>query len=146
EGCDRRVTSSTFLNNAAVTRGGALESLHDFEVGSHTAVLADCYFQDNTSTVFGGAVVGEGASQGPATAMLITGCTFVRNQAAEGGAVVIDTLPVRVEDSLFRNNVGTVNAGALATTNVVATIVGAPNDFVTTVSRCSFVGNVARAD
>ena len=52
-------------------------------------------------------------------------------------AISQPTLPVLVEGSLFINNIATVAAGALATTNVVGTIVGAPNNFVTTVSGCT---------
>jgi hypothetical protein len=147
DGSDVTVTNSAFLHNAAVTRAGGMEGLNDFENGaSHTSTLTNDYFQDNTCTVFGGAVVGEGAYQGPDSKMLIQGCTFVHNQAAEGGAIVIDTLPVLVQGSSFVNNVATVDAGALATTNVVGTIVGAPNHFVTTLSGCSFLGNVCEAD
>lgn len=147
DGSDLLVTNSTFLNNRALIRAGALEALNDFENGvSHTSALINCYFQDNTCRVFGGAVVAEGAYQGPDSMMLVRGCTFVHNQAAEGGAIVVDTLPVFVEDSTFINNIATVTAGALATTNVVATLVGAPNNFVTVISRCLFLENVCKAD
>jgi predicted outer membrane repeat protein len=144
---DVTATHCRFLNNSAVTRAGALEGLNDFENGiSHTSNLADDYFQDNTCQVFGGAIVGEGAYQGAASAMTVRNATFVHNQAPEGGAIVIDTLTVRVDDCSFVNNVATVDAGALATTNVVGTIAGAPNTFATTVSDSAFIDNVCQAD
>lgn len=146
DGSDLTATNSAFYNNAALVRAGGLEGLNDFEVGSHTSKLVNDYFQDNTCVVFGGAVVGEGAYQGPDSSMTIDGSTFVHNQAGEGGAVVIDTLTVDIRKSNFVNNIATVDAGAIATTNVVGTIVGAPNAFATTVSQSSFVGNVCLAD
>ena len=113
---------------------------------SHTSTLVDDFFQGNTCAVFGGAVVGEGADQGPGSLMSISDCTFLDNQAAEGGALTFDTLTVKVDGSTFLGNVASVDAGALATTNVVGTIVGAPNHFATTVTNSSFLGNVAMAD
>lgn len=146
DGSDLVATNSVFVGNAALVRAGGLEGLNDFEVGSHTSRLVNDYFQDNTCAVFGGAVVGEGAYQGPGSAMTIDGSTFVHNQAAEGGAVVFDTLTITITRSNFVGNIATVDGGALATTNVVGTIVGAPNAFGTTVSHSSFVGNVCLAD
>jgi predicted outer membrane repeat protein len=140
-------TNCTFLNNSALVRAGGLEGLNDFENGiSHTSTLVNDNFQGNTCAVFGGAVVGEGAYQGSNSTMSIVGSTFAHNQAAEGGAIVIDTLTVSVDSSTFLNNVASVDAGALATTNVVGTIVGAPNNFATTITNSSFVGNVCQAD
>lgn len=140
-------TNSSFLNNAALVRAGGLEGLNDFEGGiSHTSLVANDYFQGNTCTVFGGAIVGEGASQGPNSSMIVQGSTFVGNQAAEGGAITIDTLNVLVDGSTFRGNVATVDAGALATTNVVGTLVGVEHDYATTITNSSFLGNVSQAD
>jgi predicted outer membrane repeat protein len=144
---DLVATNSTFLNNAALIRAGGLEGLNGFESGiSHTSTLVNDYFQGNTCAVFGGAVVGEGAFQGPNSAMSIQGSTFVHNQAAEGGAIVLDTLPVTIGGCSFLNNVATVDAGAVATTNVVGTFVHAPHDFATTISYSLFQGNVCLAD
>lgn len=141
------VTNSSFLNNSAGVRAGALEGLNDFENGiSHTSILNNDYFANNTSLVFGGAVVGEGAYQGANSLMNISNSTFVHNKAAEGGAVVIDTLTVNITKSTFTNNIATVDAGALATTNVVGTLVHAPNTYATTISYSSFYGNVALND
>ena len=140
-------TNSRFLRNSALVRAGGLEGLNDFENGvSHTSILVGDYFQGNTCAVFGGAVVGEGADQGADSLMSISGCTFVANQAAEGGALTFDTLTIKIDGSTFLGNVATVDGGALATTNVVGTIVGAPNAFATTVTNSSFLGNVAEDD
>ncbi len=139
--------NSRFLDNSALVRAGGLEGLNDFENGvSHTSILTNDYFQGNTCAVFGGAVVGEGADQGPNSYMSISACTFVGNQGGEGGALVFDTLTIRITGSTFEGNVATVDAGALATTNVVGTIVGAPNNFQTTVTNSTFVDNVAEND
>ena len=125
-------------------RAGGLEGLNDFENGvSHTSILINDYFQGNTFAVFGGAVVGEGADQGPNSYMSISACAFIGNQGGEGGALVFDTLTIKIDDSTFEGNVAMVDAGALATTNVVGTIVGAPNNFQTTVTNSTFVNNVA---
>jgi predicted outer membrane repeat protein len=144
---DLVATNSTFLNNSALIRAGGLEGLNGFENGiSHTSTLVNDYFQDNSCAVFGGAVVGEGAYQGPNSAMTIQGSTFVHNQAAEGGAIVLDTLTVTIDGCSFLSNVATVDAGAVATTNVVATIAHAPNNFATTISHSLFLDNVCLAD
>lgn len=138
-------TNSTFLDNSALIRAGGLEGLNDFENGiSHTSLVANDYFQGNTCAVFGGAIVGEGAAQGANSTMIVQGSTFVGNQAGEGGAITIDTLNVLVNNSTFLNNIATVDAGALATTNVVGTIVGVTHDYATTVTHSTFIGNVAQ--
>jgi hypothetical protein len=140
-------TNSTFLDNSSLVRAGALEGLNDFENGvSHTSFIANDYFQGNTCAVFGGAIVGEGAAQGPTSEMVVQDSTFVGNKAAEGGAITIDTLTVQVTRSNFTDNVATVDAGALATTNVVGTMVGVSNHFATTITDSSFLGNTCEAD
>jgi predicted outer membrane repeat protein len=140
-------THSTFVDNAALIRAGGLEGLNDFENGiSHTSLVVDDDFEGNTCAVFGGAIVGEGAAQGANSSMIVQGSTFVGNQAAEGGAITIDTLNVLVNGSTFRNNIATVDAGALATTNVVGTLVGVTHDYTTTVTHSSFIGNIAQDD
>jgi predicted outer membrane repeat protein len=147
DGSNLVVTHSQFLNNFAVTRAGGLEGLNDFEGGaSHTSTIDNCYFQDNGCAVFGGAMVGEGAYQGANSEMTITNSTFVHNTAPEGGAIVFDTLTVTIDGCTFTNNVSTVNGGAISTTNVVGTIVGAPNHFATSISNSTFTGNSTLAD
>ncbi|MDB5318676.1 MAG: exported protein of unknown function [Phycisphaerales bacterium] len=147
DGSNLVATDSRFLNNSALVRAGGLEGLNDFEfTTSHTSLVDHCYFQDNTSAVFGGAIVGEGAYQGVDSSMTVSRSTFVHNSAPEGGAIVLDTLTVNIDSCTFTNNQSTVNAGAIATTNVVGTIVGAKNDFATTVTRSTFTDNATQAD
>ena len=147
DGSDLVVTNSTFVGNSALVRAGGLEGLNDFENGvSHTSTLINDTFKDNYCAVFGGAVVGEGASQGTASGMTISRSTFDHNVAAEGGALTFDTLTIKVDRSKFNDNIATVDAGAIATTNVVGTITHEPNHFATTVTNSAFTGNVCLAD
>ena len=140
------VQDSTFLNNSAIARAGALEMWSTFETDSRTMVVKDSYFQDNTAVVFGGAIVGEGSFPSPSAKLFIENSTFVHNTAAEGGAIVVDSLNVFVNDSVFINNIAQVNGGAIAETNVVDTFIGGPINLTTTITDSRFIGNEARGD
>ena len=148
------ITSSYFANNSAGTRGGALEVLNTFEGSTaHTSKISSTIFDSNISGLFGGAIVGEGGLPNPASSMDINLSTFVNNEAIEGGAIVFDTLTTTVRNSSFQDNVASVNAGAIATTNVVNTIIWQtffqippPIFFVTSVTNCDFSGNVAEGN
>jgi predicted outer membrane repeat protein len=138
------VSNSVFSHDSAVTRGGGLESLNTFEGNTpHTSTLTNDLFENNTSTVFGGAVVGEGTFPNLASAMNIVNSTFINNTSPEGGAITIDSLTTNVTGSSFIGNTATVTGGAIATTNIVDSLVGGPNQFVTTVTNSTFIDNTA---
>jgi predicted outer membrane repeat protein len=111
-------------------------------------------FEDNSAQVFGGAIVGEGTFPHEKSSLEIDESTFERNTAAEGGAIVFDSQMTAVRNSRFESNVAVINAGALATTNAVDTIVNAAlfglghvfTKFGTTISHCEFNHNVAQGD
>jgi predicted outer membrane repeat protein len=148
------VKNSRFSHNAAVVRAGALEVLNTYETAPHTARISTSVFKENTVQIFGGAIVGEGTFPDANSSMDIVDSTFERNTAVEGGAIAFDSLKSSVRNSRFEGNIAAVNAGALATTNIVATIVNAAffgpshtfTTFGTTVSHCEFIHNVARGD
>jgi len=141
------VSNSTFLNNSAVTRGGGLEFLNTYEgTTSHTGNVINDFFENNSSSVFGGAIVGEGTFPNLDSSINVTGSTFTQNTAPEGAAITIDSLTANVNSSSFIHNVATVDGGAIATTNIVDSIVGGPNSFVTTVNNSSFLNNVAEGN
>jgi predicted outer membrane repeat protein len=145
---DLWVTNSFFTQNSAVARAGALEAWSTFEGPNshHTAIVENSVFTENTAFVFGGAIVSEGTLPNAASSFIIKDSTFLHNSANEGGAIVIDSLNTSIIDSTFIGNVGHVSAGAIATTNVVDTIIGGPNSFVTTISGSLFKDNVAEGD
>ena len=143
---DLLVKDSTFDSNAAVARAGALEGWSAFDTKPHTMIITDSVFTNNTSAVFGGAIVGEGSFPSAGSKMIIHDSLFRDNVAGEGGAIVVDSLDVFVNDSKFIDNVAHVSGGAIATTNVVDTFLGGPINLTTTVADSTFEGNVAQGD
>lgn len=152
---DILVKNSSFIGNTSVVRGGAFEALNTYETdpvtganvtAPHIAKVVDSLFRDNTCWTFGGAIVGEGTFARHDSALIVEDSTFINNHAAEGGAIVIDSLNVYVDDSTFIGNEATVSAGALATTSIVNSLFGGPNDFATVVTDSSFINNVADGD
>jgi len=147
------VAGSRFSHNAAGFRGGAVEVFNTYETTAHRASISTSVFEDNTS-VLGGAIVGEGTFPNKNSSFDINESTFERNTAVEGGAIVFDSLTTTVRNSRFESNLATVNAGALATTNIVDTIANAalfgPGHafikFATTIANCEFSNNVAQGD
>ena len=148
---DVTVALSHFENNACGFRGGAIEafSLED-EVGEETGVttmlITGSTFAGNTAGVFGGAIVGEGTLASQESGLTIENSYFHQNEALEGGAVVIDSLNVLVDQSIFHDNYAEANAGALATTSIVEFLVGSNALFTTTVTHSSFIANHAKGD
>jgi hypothetical protein len=148
------VTGSHFWHNAAVLRAGALEVFNTYETNAHTARIVRSVFEDNSAQIFGGAIVGEGTFPNDHSSLDINESTFERNTAAEGGAIVFDSEMTAVRNSRFEGNVAVINAGALATTNAVDTIVNAAffgtshvfTKFGTTIAHCEFNNNTARGD
>ncbi len=143
---DVTINKSTFLNNSAGVRGGALEVFNTFETTAHTTTIDRSQFQGNTSGVFGGAIVGEGTYAKDNSALVINNSHFSQNTALEGGAVVIDSLNTYINGSKFVDNLAIVNAGAVATTNVVSTLVSGDTDYTTYINNSSFTNNVAVGD
>jgi hypothetical protein len=149
-----KVTGSHFWQNSAVLRAGALEVFNTYETNAHTASIARSLFENNHAQIFGGAIVGEGTFPNEHSSVDIDESTFEGNTASEGGAIVFDSETTTVRNSRFQRNVATVNAGALATTNAVDTIVNAAffgashlfTKFATTITNCEFENNVAQGD
>lgn len=152
--CTLRISGSRFLHNFAPFRGGAAEIFNTFETGPHIASIESSDFVENSTGVFGGAIVGEGTFPDEGSSLDINQSTFTGNTALEGGAIVFDSQRTTVRNSRFERNVATVNAGALATTNVVDTIANATyfgaaspfTKFGTTVSNCDFNENKTLGD
>jgi len=148
------ITGSRFSHNIAVTRAGALEVVNTYETIPHVALISTSVFTHNSVQIFGGAIVGEGTLPHDDSSLDIDDCTFDHNTAFEGGAIVFDSQKTTVRNSRFTYNLATVSGGALATTNVVDTIVNASlfgpghvfTKFATTISNCQFSHNVAQGD
>jgi len=148
------VATSHFSRNRAGVRGGALEVFNTFETKAHTTRIVRTVFEENSAQIFGGAIVGEGSFPDENSSLDINESTFESNTAGEGGAIVFDSLITTVRNSRFERNIATVTGGALATTNIGATIASAAlsrprHGFVklaTTISHCEFNGNIARGD
>lgn len=148
-------THSYFSGSFSGLEGGAVEVLNTFQGStSYTATIASSVFDGNSTGVFGGAMVGEGTFPNSNSTVIIDRDTFRNNKAIEGGAIVFDSQASIVRNSRFDSNVASVNAGALATTNVVDTIANAvlfgPNQlfekFTTSISNCVFSNNVAQGN
>ena len=153
--CTLNVANSYFSQNSAGTEGGAIEVLNTYQGNvSYAATIASSTFDGNTATVFGGAIVGEGTLPNDNSTVDINDCLFQNNTSTEGGAIVFDSQRSSVRMSRFDQNVATVNAGAMSTTNIVDTIVNAVffggnhvfTKFTTTVSLCTFTNNIAEGD
>lgn len=143
---DFLIKNSTFTNNSAYTRAGAVEGWSTYDTKAHSMVITDSVFKNNTAVIFGGAVVGEGTFPSAGSSMTISNSVFTHNVANEGGAIVVDSLNVNVDHSIFNNNVGIVNGGAIAETNVVDTLATGPINFTTTITDSVFTGNTALGD
>jgi Chlamydia polymorphic membrane protein (Chlamydia_PMP). len=124
--CTLNVANSYFSQNSAGLEGGAIEVLNTYQGNvSYAATIASSTFDGNTATVFGGAIVGEGTLPNENSTVDINNCLFQNNTSQEGGAIVFDSQRSSVRNSRFDQNVATVNAGAMSTTNIVDTIVNA---------------------
>lgn len=149
-----RISGSRFSGNTSGFRGGAAEIFNTFETRAHMGSIDSTVFAGNSSGIFGGAIVGEGTLPNDASSLDINNSTFTGNTSLEGGAIVFDSQKTTVRNSRFEGNIATVNAGALATTNVVDTFVNAAffgvdhvfTKFSTTITNCDFIGNQALGD
>jgi predicted outer membrane repeat protein len=147
---DVRIADSYFGHNVSGLRGGALEILNTFEgATSHRSTISRTVFESNSTGLFGGAIVGEGGLPNPNSQMNIDHSVFTGNEAIEGGAIVFDSLTTNIQDTVFQSNHAFVNGGALATTNVVDTIMYRMSGqtvtpfFTTTIVNSQFIANVA---
>jgi predicted outer membrane repeat protein len=134
------IADSHFEGNASGFRGGAIEafSIEDevlANTGVSTMVISGTNFINNkvgpyvpppgfpvaafALGPFGGAIVAEGSFASQDSSMTIEGCYFEGNQALEGGAIVVDSLNVDINNTVFFDNYAEANAGALAMTSVV---------------------------
>lgn len=112
-----------FTCNYSGSQGGAVAIYNTFEGGvSHLANIKKSKFVKNNTVNFGGAVVVVGSRTNSETETTIDGCLFHKNHALEGGALVVDSQAAKVTCSTFTNNLGSVNGGAIATTNLIASV------------------------
>lgn len=144
-----KLKNSSITNNSACQQGGGVEILNVYEGDiSHCSRIENCIFENNSSVLFGGAMVVRGTLKNPMSNCVVKDCRFVSNNTSqEGGAVVIDSNEVKFNACLFKGNISAVNAGALATTNIVNAIASSINGvklltYKTTLQGCTFDGNV----
>ena len=158
------VTESDFNGNTAGTKVGTrYVDGYGGAVGAEDVTadfrFEDCTFTGNAAT-YGGAVLGEKvtAIRGEFTENAATGsggaigildasadftindCDFYRNTAADGGAILAETLSVT--DSLFENNTATgAGGGSIAGSGGAIASLDAAADF--TILESTFTGNSA---
>ncbi len=149
---DISICDTSFKYNYAQGQAGALAIYNTYETtGPHTGFVEKCKFIENTALNFGGAIVVEGTFPDPASKTIVQESLFVKNRAYEGGAIVPDSEELYVRCCTFIDNIGYINGGALATTNVVNTIAAAlkgvtPTFFPTNIEKCIFKHNYCTAD
>ena len=113
------VNNCTFINNSAVSSGGAIYSYNG------SIAIENSQFGGNTAASFGGAIY----SQGSAT---LTGCIFSDNRAngGSGGAIYCNPTAT-VKNSVFYLNIASSTGGAIGGSG--------------TFTNCSFFNNLAIA-
>lgn len=146
---DILIKKSIFCNNISNQQAGALAIYNTYESISHFAKVINSTFDNNKSVDFGGAIVIEGTLQNSLTSSILINCIFTNNYALEGGAVVVDSEQTDINYCKFIKNSSAVNAGAIATTNIVNTIASAianppvPLILTTTnINNCLFEDNI----
>ncbi len=147
---DLQLVRSHVNNNFAGQQAGGLAVYNTYETTSHHSLVKDCHFKGNNALLFGGAAVIEGTLPDARTKCHILKTVFEHNHAYEGGAVVVDSETTHIDCCKFVENTAYVNAGALATTNVVNAIAAAiqtppiaATKYWTTVTNTSFERNQA---
>lgn len=70
------VKDSRFNQNSSFTEGGALEVFNQHETSPHQAIIENCDFTNNTTGLFGGALVGEGILPHEQSFIEINNCFF----------------------------------------------------------------------
>ena len=147
------IKESRFISNSAGLEGGAIEILNTFEICPHTSIIESSLFKGNSAVTFGGAIVVEGTIQKSGSFSEIKDCIFEHNSSQIGGAIAVDSIEVNVLNSVFKNNIASVAAGALSTTNLVNTIATAFHvpqlpftPFTTTISGCKFSRNMVQGN
>ena len=98
------VTGATFTGNTAAGSGGAI---YTGPLGGNLSVTSDT-FTGNTAGGGGGAIFDFNVYGGN-----ITDCGFYRNRAADGGAIVADSIGGGVLDGVFHSNNATQDGGAI---------------------------------
>jgi predicted outer membrane repeat protein len=113
------VTGATFIHNKATGAGGAI---YTGPIGGNLTVTGDTFI-GNTADGDGGAIFDFNVYGGD-----VTDCTFYKNQAVDGGAIVEDTIGGGVVQGVFYENSATQNGGAIdsvyASLNAAGTISG----------------------
>jgi predicted outer membrane repeat protein len=132
EGTDLTIADTTFRENSALYRGGAV--FLDNDTGS-VVFGCDGVFEENTSGVDGGAVFL--FDTGGVSSLTFTDSTFDGNSAIDGGAINVRTEGWGLElvDSTFVGNVASDQGGAL--------FVGTRPDEPITLTACSVTSNTA---
>ena len=144
-----------FRGNHSDGQAGAAAFYNTYEDAAvpHSAYIYECIFEENSTLLFGGAIVKEGTQPNPASKAVVKGCTFSKNSAHEGGAIVVDSLMSEINDCRFLGNIAYVSGGAVASTNVVRALNAAATSpsapavlYPTMINDCLFAGNVCEAN
>src|SRR5262249_5268877 len=119
------ISSCTFTGNQCSAGGGAIEFLAS---ANQTLTVTNCTFDSNKAS-FGGTIDTENGTG----ALIITGSTFVNNQAPNnGGALSLGTAATLTTNCTFLQNEGGLAGGAIANFNGPLTV-----------TNCTFADNKA---
>ena len=148
------IKSSSFIANFSQSQAGGLAIYNTYNnTVVYEALVKDTLFEGNGTVNFGGGVVVEGVIPADASSVKFKGCKFTGNYALEGGAVVVDSITATFKCCLFVKNRSYVNGGALATTNIVSTIIAASqqppqifNNKTTYIVDCQFLKNITEGN
>ena len=118
------VSNSKFINNYALTDGGAINT----KFGDVT--ITDCYFDGNSAIRDGGAISSRGTSN-----VEITDSVFTNNFAEEWGGAINNWLSYyNIENCIFTNNTSNDYGGAVSTCGPEIVI-----------SNCEIINNTAKS-
>ena len=118
------VSNSKFMNNYALTDGGAINT----KFGDVT--ISNCYFDNNSASRDGGAISSRGTSN-----VKIADSIFINNFAEEWGGAINNWLSYyNIENCIFTNNTSNDYGGAISTCG--------PEIFI---SDCEILNNTAKS-
>ncbi len=101
-------------------------------INAGNPTILDCIFTDNHADAITGAPAGGAIGSGVQTSCTVSGCTFLDNQAGNGGAgAIYMSLSLTISDCTFQNNTSIGGTGG-----AVRAVIGSMSD-------CTFIGNTA---
>jgi predicted outer membrane repeat protein len=144
------ITTSYFEENASsITAGGGAVFFHiPFDDGDvYKLDVSDSVFNTNHGGVIGGGAINIfGLRPHVGSSAKITNCVFTGNEAIDGGALYIDSIPTNVSSSSFNNNQANYSGGAIFASNFGDAIfspgvVSLANRKALNISNSVFTGN-----